>query len=100
MDRVITWLENHQVPCIYKSILGIDCPGCGLQRAFIELLKGNLSESFRIYPPLFPVLILFMLLILQLVFRFRKGGLILKTWALVTGGIMIVSYIAEIIIEH
>src|SRR6266496_1575804 len=53
---MISWLERHILPCAYKSLFGIDCPGCGIQRSFIQLLKGDLSKSFMIYPPLIPVI--------------------------------------------
>jgi len=35
---------------------GIDCPGCGLQRAIILLLKGEFWASLNMYPPLLPLL--------------------------------------------
>ena len=61
---MITWLENHLLPCQLKSILGIECPLCGTQRSFVQLLKGNFAESFAIYPPLIFVLIYFVILTL------------------------------------
>ncbi len=51
------WLENNLLPCAYKSLFGIDCPACGIQRSLISLLKGDLQESFFIYPPLVFVLL-------------------------------------------
>ena len=53
-------------PCAYKSIFGIDCPACGFQRAFLELANGNILESFRLYPPLIPSLILIAMFIVHL----------------------------------
>lgn len=54
---MISWLENHMLPCAYKSLFGIDCPICGAQRSLVFLLKGNLKDSFLMYPPLIPVLL-------------------------------------------
>jgi len=45
-------------PCAYKTLFGIDCPICGFQRAFWLLLDGDFIESFKIYPPLLPSLLL------------------------------------------
>jgi len=45
MQQLINWLESHQLPCYYKKLLGIKCLGCGMQTAFILLLKGELIES-------------------------------------------------------
>lgn len=45
--------------CLMKEVIGIPCPGCGLTRAWINFLKGNITEAFY-YNPLFlfiPILI-------------------------------------------
>jgi hypothetical protein len=34
--------------CMSKQIAGIDCPGCGGQRAFHELLNGNFLAAGRL----------------------------------------------------
>jgi hypothetical protein len=31
--------------CIFKNLTGIDCPGCGLTRAFCALAKGGLTRA-------------------------------------------------------
>ena len=31
--------------CLSRTLVGIDCPGCGLTRSFVHLAEGNLSES-------------------------------------------------------
>ncbi len=33
--------------CPFKVFLHIDCPGCGLTRATISLLKGDISKSLH-----------------------------------------------------
>lgn len=38
--------RNHQTFCLFKSITGIPCPGCGMGRATLSLLKGNIPLSF------------------------------------------------------
>lgn len=37
-------------PCVWKSITGWDCPGCGSTRATHQLLRGNVSAAFRFNP--------------------------------------------------
>ena len=96
MDRIIEWLESHQLPCYYKQLLGIECLGCGMQSAFILLLKGEFIESVKTYPALFPVLFLILYLILHLIFNFRRGARVLKISFIFTITIMIVSYIIDL----
>lgn len=33
--------------CLFYSITGLKCPGCGLQRAFHQLLNGHISAAFH-----------------------------------------------------
>ena len=35
----------HNVPCLFKTLFSIPCPGCGLTRAFKELFKLNISKA-------------------------------------------------------
>lgn len=38
--------HHHQTFCLFKLITGIPCAGCGMGRATLSLLKGNISLSF------------------------------------------------------
>lgn len=35
-------------PCMFHQLTGLDCPGCGAQRALHQLLHGNLVAAFRL----------------------------------------------------
>ncbi len=80
MSEIINFFEQIQQPCIFKKIFGYECPGCGLQTAFILLLKGHIVESLVTYPPLPFLLFLFLFFIIHLIFKIKKGELILQ-WA-------------------
>jgi hypothetical protein len=96
MQRLIEWLEAHQLPCYYKKFLGIECLGCGMQTALLFLLKGEFIESLKVFPALIPIMILIIYLILHLIFKFRNGARILKIWLIFTLAIMIASYILKL----
>jgi hypothetical protein len=95
MDPVISWLESHMQPCVYKKFIGIQCPGCGMQRALIELLKGNILESILIYPALIPILFMIIYLLLHLIFKFKKGANILKYTFIINSTIIVVNYLVN-----
>ena len=40
--------ETVFILCVTKNISGIDCPGCGSQRAFHELLHGNFIKAAKL----------------------------------------------------
>lgn len=97
LNKVITWFEAHQQTCSIRDHFGIDCPGCGLQRSILELLKGNLLESIALYPALLPVIAMFAFLILHLAFRFRSGTLILKIMFIVNISVISFHYLFKLI---
>ncbi len=39
--------------CAFKALTGLDCPGCGSQRAFHALLHGRVAEAFEFNPSVF-----------------------------------------------
>ncbi len=90
-------LEKNQMPCPSKTWFHIDCPGCGMQRAFIELLRGNFYESITTYPALIPVMFLLVFLVLHLIFSFKYGSQVLKYSFIFTVSIIVIQYIYKII---
>lgn len=72
----ISYLEDNLLSCPWKK-MGIDCMGCGMQRAIIHLLKGEFSEAFYMYPPIYTIIIMFVYLGFHLKFRFKIGHKIL-----------------------
>jgi hypothetical protein len=37
-------------PCIFRTLTGLYCPGCGTRSALIQLAGGNLYAAFRLNP--------------------------------------------------
>jgi hypothetical protein len=89
------WLEQHLMTCPYKALSGYDCPGCGMQRSFIELLKGNFKESFYLYPALFPAFVTLGLTTLHLKFKFKNGADYIKYSFLFTVTVVVTNYMLK-----
>jgi hypothetical protein len=94
---IVEWLEKHQAPCFWKKTCGIECPGCGMQRAIIALLKGDLWESILIYPALIPTIFLFVYLLLHIIFKFKNGAKVLLISFIFVVSIIVINYIIKII---
>jgi len=90
---MLLWLEKHMLPCLYKSIFGIDCPGCGFQRSCIALLKGDLIKSLSLYPATIPIFITAGFFIVNTVFKFKKQNAIKKGLLGIVGVIVVVNYL-------
>ncbi len=43
--------------CFSKYYFGIECPGCGVQRSFICLIRGDFMDSLALYPALLPFIL-------------------------------------------
>ncbi|MEO5641705.1 MAG: DUF2752 domain-containing protein [Bacteroidia bacterium] len=91
----IDWLEHNLLTCPYKSMTGVDCPGCGMQRSFIELLRGNFFESLSLYPALIPILFTFIFLLFHLKFKFNNGAMILMYSFIGATTVVLVSFIIK-----
>lgn len=45
---VILFVLKIEIPCMFKSILGISCPGCGMTRAINEIMHLRFIEAFKL----------------------------------------------------
>lgn len=97
LGKIIEWLESHMQSCFYKKYFGIECPGCGMQRSLIQLLRGNFMESLKLFPALIPTIALIVFLILHLVFKFKHGANILKNLFIINTSIVVLSYIYKLL---
>lgn len=69
-------LYTADIKCLIKSILGIPCPGCGLTRAWLSVLKGNIGQAFK-WHPLFwtvPILLFIIIFLGGRVFKNTRGN--------------------------
>lgn len=78
--------------CQWKQ-LGVECTGCGMQRAIILLLKGEFVEAFYMYPPIYSLIVLFAFLGLHLKFKFKNGHIILLSLFLVNVIVILTTFI-------
>ncbi|HEY8781797.1 MAG TPA: DUF2752 domain-containing protein [Mucilaginibacter sp.] len=89
----INWLQNHLVPCPFKYLTGIDCPGCGFQRSVLALTQGNFHKSFMLYPAAIPLLLFFAYGFADKYFKLDNSkNAVKKTLFVFIGSIILVSY--------
>ncbi len=76
--------------CPAKKLTGLDCPGCGMQRSTVAALRGDWGGCWETYPPLALVVLVVLLTIGHLTFRW-KGGARIVQWAFIAAAIAIVA---------
>ncbi len=90
-------LEGYMLPCLSKKLLGMDCLGCGLQRAALFLFKGEFVLAFKMYPAIFTLFILAFFLIFNLFIKFKHDETIKISLVILNLGIIVTSFILKII---
>ena len=81
------------LPCTNKMIFELDCPGCGTQRAFLMVIKGDFLSAFHMFPAIYTTIILFAAIALHFIDKSRKYHTIIISFAVLNAVIMIISYI-------
>ena len=91
------FLQKHLLTCPFKALLHMECPGCGMQRSFISLMRGNVPQSLAFHPAMIPFLGLLFFAALHLLFRFKNGARIIVILQIIVASITLAFYIYKII---
>jgi hypothetical protein len=59
------YLEGSHTICLFKNLLGIECPGCGMGRAFSSIMHGDLTAAISYNGLVLIVFPLFCLILLK-----------------------------------
>lgn len=94
---LVGWLERNMLTCPSRKYLHLECPGCGLQRSIIALLKGDIQTSLQLYPATIPLLTLLLFTGLHLKYDFLNGALVIKYLQAGVAIIILVFYIYKIV---
>ena len=86
-------IEKYMIPCVNKKLFGVECLGCGTQRAFFMILEGNFNQAFQLYPAIYTTILFFAFLAMHFIDKSRNYHKIIITLAITNAIIMIVSYI-------
>lgn len=92
--------DNFFLPCPFKYLTGYDCPGCGFQRSFLALLRGNLQESLHLYPATIPLLLTFLICLPVKYLTPFKSDLLVKGMFLFSGSVVVISYLFRMLVPH
>jgi len=86
-------INDFMLTCPSKKFLGVECLGCGAQRAIILVFEGKFSEAFQMYPAVYTLLLFFLILGVSFIDKKRKYGNILMILIFVNLIIMVAGYL-------
>ena len=97
LNQTILNLEKYMIPCLNKKLFGIECLGCGMQRAIVLILKGDFIGAFFQFPAIYTTLLFFGFVGLHFIDKGRNYHKLMVGVAILNAIIMIVSYIYKMV---
>jgi hypothetical protein len=85
-------LERYMLPCFSKTLFGIECLGCGFQRALFLLFKGDFLVAFKMYPAIYTTLIFLGILTLHFLDKTKNYNKLLWISGIINGIFMVAGY--------
>lgn len=89
--------DAFMLPCLNKQVLGVECPGCGIQRSFWLLIEGDFAGAFFMYPAIYPLILLFGFIIADRFTHWRQSGRIIAILAILTVGTILTNFIIKLL---
>ena len=80
------------IPCLSKTLFGVECLGCGFQRSLLLLLKGDFMAAFQMYPAIFTTLLFGGILGFHFLDKSRNYKKLVFGMAILNGLFMILGY--------
>ena len=90
-------MEEYMLPCLSKKLFGIDCFGCGIQRAVVLLFQGEFEAAFYMYPAIYSMLLFFLFIGINFLDKSRNYHKIIMTFGVITAIMMVTSYFYKLL---
>ena len=92
---LICRLLGFGIPCLFYTVTGWQCPGCGVSRMCLSLLRGDIAAAYAANPALLLTLPLFLALAVDVVVRYIRTGVRRpQGWSVVLVWILVVVLLA------
>lgn len=88
-------VEDYMLPCLNKKIFGVECPGCGIQRALALLFQGEFVAAFKMYPALYALILLLVFLLADTFFTIKYSNKITIFLLITTISLILINYILK-----
>ncbi|MEL1255503.1 DUF2752 domain-containing protein [Flavobacterium sp. DGU38] len=85
-------LEKYMLPCLFKTLFGFECLGCGFQRSLFLLFEGRFFDAFKMYPAIYTTLFFLFFGLLYFLKKSENHKKLLWFFAIANGFFMIGGY--------
>lgn len=91
---VCRWL-GWGIPCLFRLATGLQCPGCGVSRMCLALLRLDLAGAWQANPALLCLTPLLIAIAVDMTVRYvRTGSAAAKGWSQTATWIAIIALVA------
>jgi hypothetical protein len=88
-------MDDYMLPCLNKKLFGVDCLGCGIQRALNLLIHGEFIAAFKMYPAIYTLLFLAVIIVLNFFYKIKYAQRIISILAVINVLIIVISYLIK-----
>ncbi|WP_026452000.1 DUF2752 domain-containing protein [Aequorivita capsosiphonis] len=92
MLLLLDGLEKYMIPCVNKKIFGVECLGCGMQRATVHLFTGEFAAAFKVYPAIYSIFFLLTVIFVNFFVKFKFDYQVKIGLIILNALVMVVSY--------
>lgn len=90
--------EDGLIPCMNKQLLGVECPGCGIQRSVLLLFEGEFKAAFLMYPAIYPLILLMLFLLADQFIKIKYANIISIVLMVTTVVLILTNFLYKLII--
>jgi len=93
LTYVLTYFQNV---CVFKVMLGIPCPGCGVTRSILAFSTGNVAQAFAYNlagPILLGTFVFQIPLRLMAIFGLLETNYVMKVTKILTSTVLVVLFV-------
>ncbi|NVK10166.1 hypothetical protein CSC81_12410 [Tenacibaculum discolor] len=83
------------LPCLNKKFFGVDCLGCGIQRALSLVFHGEFIAAFKMYPAIYTLLLLAIAVSINFFYKVKYAQKIISILAIINIIIIVSSYVIK-----
>ncbi|WP_339698914.1 DUF2752 domain-containing protein [uncultured Marixanthomonas sp.] len=88
-------IEDYMLQCTSKQLFGIECLGCGTQRATVLFFRGEFAAAFHMYPAIYTLIVLLLFVVFNLFVKFKHDFKIKVGLLLLNVAIIVISYFVK-----